>query len=143
MRRTVSSTPIRAAAGVACDRGGCMKNRVFFPQAALDQWIVDGTVELQEGELSITSEGKRYRLAEAVRVLGEVSGAGDGHDLVGRVKARLYLEQLGAEIIQGSMLLGESAYDVEPGWLGIPMGLPVDGAKCRVSRQKGMIGGWS
>jgi hypothetical protein len=99
-----------------------MKNRVFFPQAALDQWIVDGSVEIQEGEMTIASEGRRYRLAEAVRVLNEVSGAGDAHDLVGRVKARIYLEQLGAEIVQTSMLLGDCAYDIEPGWLGIPMG---------------------
>src|SRR5579859_302739 len=98
-----------------------MKNRVFFPQAALDQWIVDGSVEIQEGEMTIAAEGRRYRLAEAVRVLGEVSGAGDANDLVGRVKARTYLEQLGAEIVQTSMLLGECAYDIEPGWLGIPM----------------------
>jgi hypothetical protein len=99
-----------------------MKNRVFFPQAALDQWIVDGSVELQDGELTIMSEGRSYRLAEAVRVLREVSGAGDGHELVGRVKARMYLEQLGAELVETSMLLGDAAYDVEPGWLGIPVG---------------------
>jgi hypothetical protein len=99
-----------------------MKNRVFFPQAALDQWIVDGSVELQDGELTIVAEGRRYRLAEAVRVIREVSGAGDGHEVVGRVKARMYLEQLGAEIVETSMLLGEAAYDVEPGWLGIPVG---------------------
>ena len=99
-----------------------MKNRVFFPQAALDQWIVDGSVELHDGELVIAAEGRRYRLAEAVRVVREVSGAGDGHELVGRVKALDYLDQLGAEIVESSMLLGDAAYDVEPGWLGIPVG---------------------
>jgi hypothetical protein len=99
-----------------------MTNRVFFPQAALDQWIVDGSVEFENGELTISAEGRRYRLAEAVRVLREVSGDGDSHELVGRVKARTYLEQLGAEIVETSMLLGEAAYDVEPGWLGIPVG---------------------
>jgi hypothetical protein len=103
-----------------------MKNRVFFPQAALDQWIVDGSVELNDGELTIIAEGRRYRLAEAVRVLREVSGAGDAHELMGRVKARMYLEQLGAEIVETSMLLGDAAYDVEPGWLGIPVGTFAD-----------------
>jgi hypothetical protein len=99
-----------------------MANRVFFPQAALDEWIVDGSVELDNGELTILAEGRRYRLAEAVRVMREVSGAGDAQELVGRVKARTYLEQLGAEIVEGSMLVGDAAYDVEPGWLGIPIG---------------------
>jgi hypothetical protein len=99
-----------------------MKNRVFFPQTALDQWIVDGTVELHDGELTILGEGRRYRMAEAARVLREVSGAGDPNDLIGRVKTREHLEQLGAEIVETSMLLGDTAYDVEQGWVGIPVG---------------------
>ncbi len=102
-----------------------MQNRVFFPQAALDQWIVDGVVELVQGELTILGErgeGRRYKLAEAVRVLREVSGEEDPNELVGRVKARGYLEQLGAEIMESSMLVSEAAYDVEPGWVGIPIG---------------------
>jgi hypothetical protein len=99
-----------------------MENRVFFPQAALDCWMVDGTVDLQQDELTILAEGRCYRLTEAVRVTREVSGVDDPHDLVGRVKPRAHLEQLGAEIMETSMLLGEAAYDVEPGWLGAPVG---------------------
>jgi hypothetical protein len=99
-----------------------MENRVFFPQAALDRWIVDGSVDLQQSELTILAEGRSYRLVEGMRVLRELSGNGDTHELVGRVKARAYLEELGAEIIETSMLLGDSAYDVEPGWLAFPVG---------------------
>jgi hypothetical protein len=99
-----------------------MENRVFFPQAALDQWIVDGTVDLADGELTIVSEGRRYRLAEAVHIVREVSGAGDARELVGRVKTVATLQQLGAEIVESSMLLGDAAYDVEPGWVGAPVG---------------------
>jgi hypothetical protein len=99
-----------------------MENRVFFPQAALDQWIVAGTVDLQGSELTILTEGRRYKLAEAVHILREVSGGSDAHGLVGRVKARAKLEQLGAEIVETSMLLGDAAYDVAPGWLGSPIG---------------------
>jgi hypothetical protein len=98
------------------------ENRVFFPQEALDQWIVDATVDLREGELTIVAEGRRFKLAEAVRVLREVAGSADPHELVGRVKTRAHLEQLGAEIVESSMLLGDVAYDVEPGWVGIPAG---------------------
>ena len=99
-----------------------MQDRVFFPQAALDQWIVDGTVELNAGVLTILSEGRRYELAEAVRVLREVSGARDEHDLLGRVRTLPFLEQLGADLAETSMLLAEAAYDVEPGWVGTPVG---------------------
>ena len=98
-----------------------MQNRVFFPQAALDAWIVDGTVELTAGVLTILSEGRRYELVEAVHVVREVSGAGDAHDLIGRVKTLPVLETRGAELVETSMLLGDSAYDVVPGWVGTPV----------------------
>lgn len=108
-----------------------MQNRVFFPQAALDQWIVEGTVDLQKGELTILGEvgqGRRYVLEEAVRVMREVSGAGDSAKLIGRVKTRAWLESQGGEIVETSMLLGDAAYDVEPGWVGTPAGPPGKGA---------------
>jgi hypothetical protein len=50
-----------------------------------------------------------------------VSGAGDANDLIGRVKTLPVLEQLGAELVETSMLLGDAAYDVEPGWVGRPV----------------------
>jgi hypothetical protein len=99
-----------------------MENRVFFPQEALDSWIVDGTVELTDGVLTIVGEGRRYELVEAVRILREVSGIGDQKDLVGRAKTRYSLEKIGAELVETSMLLGDAAYDVTPGWVGIPVG---------------------
>lgn len=102
-----------------------MQNRVFFPQAALDQWIVDGSVDLQRGELTLlgpAAQGRRFQLEEAVRVMREVSGAGDAAKLIGRVKTRAWLEAQGGEIVETSMLLGDAAYDVEPGWVGTPVG---------------------
>ncbi|HEY4016492.1 MAG TPA: hypothetical protein VGM06_24320 [Polyangiaceae bacterium] len=99
-----------------------MENRVFFPQAALDQWIVDGTVDLTQDVLTVLAVGRRYKLAEGIHVTREVSGAEDPHGLVGRAKPKSQLEALGAEIIETSMLVGEQAYDIVPGWLGVPVG---------------------
>ncbi len=99
-----------------------MQNRVFFPQIALDQWITDGTIELSGTEISISKEARRYRIAEAARIVKEVSGAPDVNELVGRVKSKQYLLELGAELLEGSMLLGDNAYEVVPGWLASPIG---------------------
>jgi len=99
-----------------------MENRFFFPEAALNQWIVDEVVDVRDREVTILGEGRRYALIEAVRVLREVGGAPDVHDLVGRVKPRARLEELGAEIVETSMILGDAAYDIEPGWVGSPVG---------------------
>ena len=118
-----------------------MQNRVFFPQSALDQWIVDGTVDLQRGELTLLAEGRRFTLEEGVRVLREVSGAGDTAQLNGRVKTRASLEAQGAEIVEGSMLLGEAAYDVDPGWLGTPVGSFAAHVSARKKARTGKAGG--
>ena len=99
-----------------------MKNRVFFPQAALDVWLTDGTVDLSGDELTIVAEGRRYRLSEAVRIVHEVTGAEDGNDLLGRVKPKTFLDERKAELMESSLLLGDNAYDVVPGWLGEPIG---------------------
>jgi hypothetical protein len=98
------------------------KNHVFFPQSALDQWISEGKVDLAGDELTIKAEARRYRILEAARVLGECTGLADANELVGRVKTRLYLSELGAEILEDSMVLGDNAYDVVPGFLGAPVG---------------------
>ena len=102
--------------------GAGMYNRVFFPQRALDDWVSEDRVELGEGVLVIKAERRRYRLVDALRVLREVSGGGDVYGLVGTVKTVNYLNELGAELLGTSMLIGESGYDVVPGFLGLPIG---------------------
>jgi hypothetical protein len=99
-----------------------MKNRVFFPQAALDDWIANDRVDLKNDELLIKTEGRRYRIIEAIRVLREVTGAADIHEVIGKVKTRAFLTELGAEILEGSMIIGDNAYDVVPGFIGAPVG---------------------
>lgn len=68
----------------------------------------------------ILSEGRGYEIHEAVHVVAEVTGANDPHKLVGKVKPKVELEQLGAEMLENSMILGDNAYDVVPGWAGTP-----------------------
>ncbi len=98
------------------------KNRVFFPQEALDQWLRDNRVEITDGELVIRAEGRRYKVIEAARVVAEVSGAPDENELVGKVKTVAYLTELGAELLGSSMIIGDNAYDVVSGFLGSPVG---------------------
>ena len=99
-----------------------MRTRVFFPQTNLDEWLGEDRVELKGEELMLKSEGRRYRIIEAVRVTREVTGADDPHELLGRVKTRAFLSELCAELLEGSMVLGENAYDVVQGFVGAPIG---------------------
>jgi len=98
------------------------QNRVFFPQRALDQWLAESKIDLSAKELVIKAENRRYHVVEAVRVIQEVSGTEDLFDLVGKVKSVNYLTELGAELLETSMVLGENAYEVVPGFLGSPIG---------------------
>jgi hypothetical protein len=98
------------------------KNRVFFPQGALDQWISEGKVDIAGDELTIKPDARRYRILEAARVLAECTGLPDANELVGKVKTRLFLSELGAELLETSMVLGENAYDIIPGFVGAPVG---------------------
>ncbi|GAC1366144.1 MAG: hypothetical protein NVSMB47_17440 [Polyangiales bacterium] len=96
-------------------------NRVFFPQALLDAWMADERVDVAGEELVLKAEDRRFRIVEAMHVLRDLVGS-DTHQLVGRVKTREQLVQLGAEVLETSMVLGEEAYDVVPGFIGEPVG---------------------
>ena len=98
------------------------KNRVFFPQEALDRWLVNGEVELAQGLLTIKTERRRYRLVEAARVMAEVSGLPDPHEVMGKVKTVGFLSELGASLLRESMVIADNAYEIVPGWLGSPVG---------------------
>jgi hypothetical protein len=97
-------------------------NRVFFPQQAVDEWLSDGRAELSERELRLSNGGRRYRLIGAVRIIKEVTGLEDANEIVGRVKSENFMRELGAELLGTSMVVGENAYEVVPGFIGSPIG---------------------
>ncbi len=99
-----------------------MQNRVFFPQSAVDQWGIDGKIDLVGNELILLAEGRRYKVEESVRIVTEVTGANDDRKIIGKVKPKRALEEIGAELLETSMILGDNAYDVVPGWTGTPTG---------------------
>jgi hypothetical protein len=97
-------------------------NRVFFPQDSLDHWIGESRVDLVGNELVIKAENRRYRVVEAVRILSEVTGTQELHELVGKVKSVTFLSELGAEILGTSMVLADNAYEIMPGFMGTAIG---------------------
>jgi hypothetical protein len=97
------------------------KNQLFFPQEALDRWLVNRVADLSGDQLWLRDPGQRFRLVEGVRVLTEVSGAEDPFDVCGTVRTVGYLLELGAELLGDSMIISENAYQIVPGWLGTPI----------------------
>jgi hypothetical protein len=99
-----------------------MKNRVFFPQPLLDVLMDGGKIDVSSEEIVLTETGHRYRVVEAVRVLAEVTDGHDPHDLCGRVKSRIFLQELGAELLGDSMIVAEKAFESLTGFIGLPLG---------------------
>lgn len=96
-------------------------NRVFFPQPLLDAWIAEEKLEIAVPHLVMRDDRRRYRIVEAVHVISDAAGAGDLAKLVGKVKTKEELAEMSAEIFETSMVIGDAAYDVMPGFVGEPV----------------------
>jgi hypothetical protein len=100
-----------------------MNNRVFFPQATVDVALADGVMDLVGNTLMTTANKVSYAVEECAHIKSEVTGSACPRGLVGKVKTRAWLLGEGAELLEGSMVLGDNAYEVESGYLAsIPEG---------------------
>lgn len=93
-----------------------MADPPFFNQLMLEQWIEDGEVLFENDTLTIFEQNVSYRLVPAVRVTGLIDGE-DSAGLVGRVLAIAQAQAQGAEHVQGSLLLGDTAYTCDDGFI--------------------------
>lgn len=91
---------------------------LFIAQDKLTQWEGEGKVVVADNVLTLVAEKRSYLLAEAVRFLKLVGSDQDPHGLVGRVRTRDQLKALKAEHYMGSAIVGDTAYEVQEGWVG-------------------------
>jgi hypothetical protein len=98
---------------------------MFLSQEALDTWISEGRADIQGDVLIDKTGGRRFQLREGVRFLSEVSGGDDADKLVGAVKDLEQLATMNGEYMSDSVVLGELAYEVQPGFVGRPIAAPV------------------
>jgi hypothetical protein len=92
--------------------------RIFVSQELIDQWSADERISIDGDVMILTLTQQRVRLVPAVRVLRVVSGSEDPYNLVGCVKSPSELVAVGGEQYMSSLLVGEVAYDVQPGYFG-------------------------
>ncbi len=96
-------------------------NRLFWPQALLDQWIVDEKISIQGEKLTLKTENKMFMVRQAVLFTADVGDGEDKYRLIGRVKEVSALEAMGAEHYMDSVIIEDSAYEVTCGFVGDPM----------------------
>ena len=103
------------------------KNRLFVSQSVLDNWLGESRIEVTGEVMTLLPERHRFQLGTAVLFKSELTGAGDPHSLIGRVKDLEQIAALGGDYSEGSVIVGDLAYEVLDGLVGDPIDPP--GAK--------------
>lgn len=97
-----------------------MPGLLFVSQPMLDSWAEQGKIDFVGDVMTLLGgdgKGRSYALDPAVRFLKVVGEEPDPNGLLRKVKSRAQLKELGAEQIDASVVLGDVAYEVEPGFL--------------------------
>lgn len=96
--------------------------KLFISQERLDSWSVEERVKVEGNRMTLVRDGRAFRIEPAVRFV-KVSGNGsDPNGLVGKVKSVARLTASGGEHYLSSAIVGDTAYDVQNGFLGDPDG---------------------
>ena len=93
---------------------------LFVSQAMLDAWAEQGKIDFVGNVMTLLQgegRGRRYALDPAVRFLEVLGAEADPNALLTKVKPVSQLREMGAEQVEGSVVLGDLAYEVEPGFL--------------------------
>ncbi len=97
-----------------------MAGLLFVSQAMIDSWADQGRIDFVGNVMTLHSgegRGRSYALDPAVRFLALLGAETDPHQLLKKVKSVAQLRELGAEVIDASVVHGDVAYEVEPGYL--------------------------
>jgi hypothetical protein len=97
-----------------------MAGLLFVSQAMLDSWAGQGKIEFVGNVMTLLSgdgKGRSYALEPAVRFLEVLGAESDPNALLHKVKSAAQLRDLGAEQVDASVIMGDVAYEVEPGFL--------------------------
>ncbi len=99
--------------------------RIFVAQTLADSWLSAGRVSLERDLLRLPDPagGAATDLFINPAVFFErIDGSeSDVHDVVGRVKTAQELAQMGADHYESSVVMGDYAYTVVPGYLASPV----------------------
>jgi hypothetical protein len=98
-----------------------MSVKVFIPQDVVDSWVTADTVELSGEVMTFRGAGVSLRMVPGYYFDHVSAGTDVGHNLLGRAKAKAAIAALGAEVYMNSVIVGETAYDVEVGFVAKPL----------------------
>jgi hypothetical protein len=98
-----------------------MSLKIFLPQDVVDSWITADKVELSGEVMTFRGRPITMRLVPGYYFDKVAGGSDEGHELLGRAKSKAAVAALGAEVYMNSMILGETAYEVQAGFIAKPI----------------------
>lgn len=90
--------------------------KLFLPHSLLEEWALSEQADLRDDALFVPGERQSYPLVGAVHFRALATGE-DHQQLLSKVKTHAQLAELSAEHMMGSVLLGETAYEVDDGYV--------------------------
>jgi hypothetical protein len=109
--------------------------RIFVSQGCIDRWLGLGGLVLDGDLMHFTAVPDTHLFINPSVYFERIDGSdNDPYDIVGAVKTAQELAQMGADHYESSVVLGDFAYTVKPGFVATPVGpdgspLMVDGAR--------------
>lgn len=96
-------------------------SRLFISVERLDAWTEEGRASLEGDRMTLTELGRSFAMKPAVAFQAVTGSDSDPHDLIGRVKSKQALDEMGAEQFGDSVIYNDTAYDVIDGFIGEPL----------------------
>src|SRR5437870_3484061 len=96
-------------------------SRLFISVERLEAWSAEGRASLEGARMTLTELGRAFDMSPAVHFVKANGGDDDPNDLVGRVKSKDALEEMGGELFGNSVIYRDTAYDVVEGFIGEPL----------------------
>jgi hypothetical protein len=94
--------------------------RIFVAQTLVDAWLSSGGVSLEQDLLRLSGPPSVDLFINPAVWFEKIDGGdADPHDVVGRVKTSQELAQMGADHYESSVVMGDFAYTVKPGFTAI------------------------
>ena len=118
--RTREDSPEHPGSAAGGRKTRIMGGLLFVSQAMLDSWAEQGKIDFVGNVMTLVASdghGRSYALQPAVRFLQVLGADRDPNGLLRKVKSLAQLRTLGAEAVDDSVVLGDAAYEVEPGFL--------------------------
>jgi hypothetical protein len=92
--------------------------QLFISQERLDAWSAEQRISVAGDIMTLSDDGRSFRIRPAVRFLRVAGSVDDPNQLLDTVRDEVSLDEMGADHYMYSVILGETAYDVQPGFLG-------------------------